>query len=104
MCCSYALLLQSACSRFVTAACLPLHVCCLATQTCCKGHPSLLRALIGAFGGPYYALGVLKVCTRLTVCNAVGMPACSNAQQPSAQAYSCYRSFCAATGMSRCAW
>uniref|UniRef100_A0A383V649 Uncharacterized protein n=1 Tax=Tetradesmus obliquus TaxID=3088 RepID=A0A383V649_TETOB len=31
------------------------------SQTCCKGHPSLLRALIGAFGGPYYALGVLKL-------------------------------------------
>jgi hypothetical protein len=34
---------------------------CLAEQTCCRRKPSLLRALIGAFGGPYYALGVLKV-------------------------------------------
>jgi hypothetical protein len=30
-------------------------------QACCGGKPSLLRALVGAYGGPYYALGVLKV-------------------------------------------
>lgn len=30
-------------------------------QLCTRGQPSLLRAIVGAYGRPYFQLGVLKV-------------------------------------------
>lgn len=41
----------------------------LPSQTCAAGHPSLLRALLAAFGGPYYRLAALKVCDSVCLVN-----------------------------------
>ncbi len=36
-------------------------MCCYLLQQVAQPKPSLLRALVATFGGPYFALGVLKV-------------------------------------------